>query len=117
MTDPKQLQAIVQSASPDLELAFKPMFGGIMVYAGGKPFASLSDVGLALKLTGAAREDLLALPGAAALRYEPDAPVSKTYVVVPAQMLTQPDVLRGWIGRSAAAAPTPAKRAAKPRKG
>jgi TfoX/Sxy family transcriptional regulator of competence genes len=110
MTDPKQLQAIMQAAVPDLELAFKPMFGGIMAYAGGKPFASLSDIGLALKLAGSAREELLALPGAAPLRYEPDAPVSKTYVVVPAAMLTQPDVLRGWLARSANGAPAPARR-------
>jgi TfoX/Sxy family transcriptional regulator of competence genes len=78
------------------------MFGGVMSYAGGKVFASLSDVGLALKLHGADREALLALKGAKPLRYEPDAPASKSYVVIPDDLLTDRDVLRGWIRRSVA---------------
>ena len=44
--DPKALQAILEKAAPpDMELAFRPMFGGIIGYATGKVFASLSDVG------------------------------------------------------------------------
>jgi TfoX/Sxy family transcriptional regulator of competence genes len=78
------------------------MFGGVMSYAGGKVFASLSDVGLALKLHGADREALLALEGAKPLRYEPDAPASKSYVVIPDDLLTDRDVLGGWIRRSVA---------------
>jgi TfoX/Sxy family transcriptional regulator of competence genes len=78
--DPKLLQVICTKASPpDLELSFRPMFGGIMGYASGKVFASLSDVGLALKLTGADREALLAIPGSKPLQYEPDQPPSKSY--------------------------------------
>jgi hypothetical protein len=70
--DPKQLQALLaRAAPPDLDLAFRPMFGGVMGYAEGKPFASLSDVGLALKASGADHAALLALPGAAPLRYAP----------------------------------------------
>ncbi|MFC0502382.1 hypothetical protein [Asaia krungthepensis] len=37
-------------AAPDL--SFRPMFGGIMGYAGGRVFASLSNIGLALKMNG-----------------------------------------------------------------
>lgn len=45
--DPKALQGILTDAAPpDLDIAFRPMFGGIFAYADGKPFASLSDVGL-----------------------------------------------------------------------
>jgi TfoX/Sxy family transcriptional regulator of competence genes len=110
--DPKRLQAVLQQAAPpDLPLLFRPMFGGIMGYAGGKPFASLSNVGLALKLGGADHAALLAQPGAAALRYEPDQPASKSYVVVPDAMLSDPALLRPWIARSAANLP-----AAKPRR-
>jgi TfoX/Sxy family transcriptional regulator of competence genes len=106
--DPRTLQAILAAAAPpDLDLAFRSMFGGIMGYADGKPFASLSDVGLALKLAGADREALLATAGAAALRYAPDQPPSKSYVVVPEAMLSEPDPLRAWIIR-AAATPAPA---------
>ena len=100
--DPKQLQAVVQqAASPDLPLAFRPMFGGIMAYADDKPFASLSNVGLALKLSGTDHAKLLAQEGAAALRYHPDQPASKSYVLVPDVMLSDPALLRHWITLSA----------------
>jgi len=100
MQDPKALQSIMQQAAPDLELAFKPMFGGILAYVAGKPCASLSDVGLALKLAGPAQEELLAMAGAERLRYAPDQPASKTYIVVPPALLADPGQLRAWIGRS-----------------
>ena len=102
MHDPKQLQAVMQSAAADLELAFRPMFGGIMAYATGRAFASLSDMGLALKLAEPHRSELLAVEGAAALRYAADQPPSKTYVVVPDAMLAAPERLRSWIDRSIA---------------
>nr|WP_275690686.1 TfoX/Sxy family protein [Gluconacetobacter azotocaptans] len=86
-------------------LSFRPMFGGIMGYADGRPVASLSNVGLALKLAGADRVEMLALPGAAPLRYEPDAPPSKSYVVLPGALLADAHGLRGWIARAAAGLP------------
>jgi TfoX/Sxy family transcriptional regulator of competence genes len=99
--DPKALQSVCAAAAPpDLELTFKPMFGGIMAYAGGKVFASLSDVGLALKLAGKDRDDLLAAPGAEPLQYEPSQPPSKSYVVVPEPLLSDALALRPWIVRS-----------------
>ena len=109
--DPKALQAILSDAAPpDLALVFKPMFGGILAYAHGKPLASLSDVGLALKASGALNAEFLAAPGAMALRYEPDAPASKTYVVVPDGMLSDRAALRAWVVKAAAGvAATPAK--------
>lgn len=73
-----------------------------MGYAEGKPFASLSNVGLALKLSGGDHAEMLALEGAAALRYEPDQPASKSYVVVPGPMLSDRSRLRSWIARSVA---------------
>jgi TfoX/Sxy family transcriptional regulator of competence genes len=110
--DPKALQAIFAAAAPpDLELVFKPMFGGILAYAYGKPLASLSDVGLAVKASGALNAEFLATPGAVALRYEPDAPASKTYVVVPEGMLKDREALRAWIVKAAAGlAAAPAKK-------
>ncbi len=106
------LQAILtKAAPPDLELSFRPMFGGIMGYVDAKVFASLSDVGLALKLAGADREALLAEPGARPLQYEPDQPPSRSYVAVPDAMLSDPDSLRRWIVRSAAGLPSPRKAA------
>ena len=103
--DPRMLQAILQrSAPPDLPLAFRSMFGGIMGYANGRPFASLSNVGLALKLSGSDHAELLAVPGAIPLRYEPDQPASKSYIVVPVDLLADQGLLRLWIVRSAATA-------------
>jgi len=101
--DPKSLQAICEAAAPpDLALRFRPMFGGIMGYAEDKPFVSLSDIGLALKLAGADREALLALPGAKPLQYAPDQPPSKSYVVVPDSMLADTAALRIWMARGVA---------------
>jgi TfoX/Sxy family transcriptional regulator of competence genes len=101
--DPKELQAVMAAASPpDLELGFRPMFGGIMGYAAGQAFASLSNVGLALKMTGADHAALSEVPDVKPLRYEPDDPPSKTYLLLPDTMLSDPDSLRSWIARSAA---------------
>ena len=101
--DPKQLQAVVEAASPpDLELGFRPMFGGIFGYAAGQAFASLSNVGLALKMTGADHAALSEVPDVKPLRYEPGDPPSKSYLLLPDAMLSDPDGLRSWIARSAA---------------
>jgi TfoX/Sxy family transcriptional regulator of competence genes len=100
--DPKALKALMEAASPDLDLAFRPMFGGIFGYAAGQAFASLSNVGLALKMTGADHAALSAVQGVVPLRYEPDDPPSKSYLLLPDSMLSDPDSLRLWITRSAA---------------
>lgn len=114
--DPKTLQAALQRAAPpDLDLAFRPMFGGIMAYADGKAFASLSDVGLALKLSGDDYTELLATPGARALQYTSSMPPSKSYVVVPDAWLGDRETLRPWIVRGAANL-KPAQKTHRPRK-
>ena len=115
--DPKALEILFRAAAPpDLELLFRPMFGGIMAYASGKPLASLSNVGLALKAPPALMAEFLAAPGAVPLRYEPDAPPSKSYVVVPPAMLADGEALRGWIVKAVAAlAAAPAKPARRKR--
>ncbi|HEY1632804.1 MAG TPA: TfoX/Sxy family protein [Rhizomicrobium sp.] len=99
---PADLRKAMEAAAPgEIDLRFKPMFGGIGAYADGRMFASLSDAGLALKLGDAAHAELLKLKGAKPLQYEPGAPVSKTYVVVPDAMLADRRALRGWIEKSA----------------
>src|ERR1019366_258427 len=102
--DPKHLQSVFQRAAPpELEVRFKPMFGGILAYVFDKPCGALFDGGLGLKFPGAAvRAELLAVPGARPLRYAADQPVSKTYVTVPDPMLDDPKTLGVWIARSAA---------------
>ena len=89
-----------EATAPDAALRFRAMFGGATAYADDRPFASLSNVGLALKLAPADRDALLALPGAARLQYEPGAPVSRQYVVVPPALAADPDALAPWLRRS-----------------
>jgi len=109
---PADLEARMRAAAPDVELSFRKMFGGIMGYAAGVVFASLSDVGLALKLAGADRDRALALPGAMPLRYEPDAPPSKSYVVLPPAIVGDDAALHDWIVTSVRSLrPKAAKRA------
>lgn len=102
---PEKLRMIVERAvSPELELLFRPMFGGIGVYSRGRIFCSLSDAGLALKLSGDEHAALLRVKGAKPLQYDASMPPSKSYVVVPAHMLSNRRVLGAWIGKSAASA-------------
>jgi TfoX/Sxy family transcriptional regulator of competence genes len=112
--DPPRLQRIlVDAAPPDFELSFRPMFGGILAYLEGGAFASLSNVGLALKAPPPLFAAFLETPGAAALRYAPSDPPSKSYVLVPETMLADRDALREWIERAAKArkaAPTARRR-------
>ena len=92
----------------------RPMFGGIGVYANDRMCVSLSDIGLAVKLSGEAHAALLKLKGAKPLQYEPSMPPSKTYVVVPAPMLSDAKALGRWLALSAEqASAAPAKKARK----
>ena len=112
---PADLQKTMQGAAPaNVDWRYKPMFGGVGVYANDRMCVSLSDVGLAVKLAGEAHAELLKCKGAKALQYEPSMPPSKTYVVVPDTMLKDARELGRWLALSAAqAAAAPAK---KPRK-
>jgi TfoX/Sxy family transcriptional regulator of competence genes len=100
---PAELQKKMEAAMPaDVVWRFRPMFGGIGAYANDRMCVSLSDVGLAVKLVGEAHAELLQLKGAKPLQYEPGAPVSKTYVVVPDAMLGDRRKLGHWLALAAA---------------
>ena len=87
-------------AAPEREIAFRPMFGGVCAYVEGRVFASLSNVGLALKLSPSEQTELLVVPEAARLRYEPDAPESKQYIVVPGALREDADGFARWVAKS-----------------
>jgi hypothetical protein len=72
-----------------------------MGYAGGRAFASLSNLGLALKMSGADHSALSEVPDVKPLRYEPDDPLSKSYLLLPDAMLSDPESSRSWVARSA----------------
>jgi len=102
--EPKVLQEHIEAAlsqsSTDAHITFRPMFGGILGYCDGRPFVSLSNVGLAFKLSAKDQEELLSQSGADRLRYEPSDPPSKQYIVVPERFLRDQATLAGWMERS-----------------
>jgi len=113
-------RALLQGAFADLptrELAFKAMFGGACAYVNGRVFASLSNAGLALKIDGETARTWLD-KGGAWLQYEPDAPISKSYVLVPSDVTRDESALSAWVEKSLThvlALPAPKPRAKKRR--
>ena len=81
-----------------------------MIYSSGRPFASLAEQGLALKLNESDRKALLQEPGAEPLCHDGEAP-SKQYVVVPVHIIEDAEQLGMWLERSASfVAGLPAKK-------
>ena len=115
--DPKELRDAFERAAPEgFQLTYRAMFGGFMAYADGRPLASLSNVGIGLKCSPEDRDELLMDHDAGMLQYEPDAPLSKTYVALPDALVADEAALSDWIGRAAmfvASAPLKAKRSRK----
>ena len=106
-------QLVAAAESFALELEFKPMFGGVCAYVESRVFASLSNVGLALKLSPAAQMELLKLEAAKRLQYETDSTPSKQYIVVPPEVWTDQRDLAVWLKQSVdfvTAQPTPRPR-------
>lgn len=82
------------------EITFRSMFGGVGVYHNGRIFSTLSDVGLALKFGPTTVAELLKVPEAKLLRYDPSAPESKSYVVVPLTIQFELDEFSHWVRKS-----------------
>ena len=93
-------QLVAAAESFALEMEFKPMFGGVCAYVESRVFASLSNVGLALKLSPAAQMELLKLGEAKRLQYETDSTPSKQYIVVPPEVWTDKRDLAVWLKQS-----------------
>ena len=85
----QSLRSLVARSLPDAgmnaRLDFKHFFGGAAAYVDGRIFATLSRLGLALKLPEDTRSALLN-DGAKPLQYFPKAPIKKDYVVLPEGM-------------------------------
>ena len=93
-------QLVAAATNFGVELEFKPMFGGAGAYVRSRIFASLSNVGLALKLAPPAQTELLKMEGAKRLQYEDDSPPSKQYIVVPPEVWTDERELAVWLKQS-----------------
>lgn len=113
MTDPAATRLADRLADLEPLLQFpyttKAMFGGIMVYADGRPVASLSDVGFGLKASNPTfHAELLALSGALRLRYGPNQPGSRSYVVIPDTIVDDDHHIADLLNSAALAARTSA---------
>jgi TfoX/Sxy family transcriptional regulator of competence genes len=96
--DPKELQRMIRAAAPvEMELSFKPMFGGIVTYTNGQPLAWLCKAGLALKVGVSAHDEFSVLYGDKPLQYG----LGRKYVVLPDAMLSDRETLQAWIIRTA----------------
>lgn len=103
MNDPKELRARIERIEPEgYQITYRAMFGGFMMYADGRPLASLSDVGIGLKAAPDERDELLSRYDAGMLQYEPDAPLSKTYVQLPDSIVADETLLADYLARAAA---------------
>ena len=81
------------------QIESKHFFSGAAAYANGRIFMTLTSVGLALKLPPEARE-LLVGSGATLLRYFPQGPIKKDYVVLPPTLADDDEALTPWIRES-----------------
>ncbi len=93
-------------------LEIKHFFGGAAAYADGRICITLTNVGLAMKLSEADRA-AARKAGGRALRYFPNGPIKKDYVVLPRKIRDDTRSLRAWARKSIAYAvtlPKPKKR-------
>lgn len=84
----------------DIDFQVKPFFGGAAAYVKGHICLTLTNVGLAVKLSAVDRQELLQVNGARQLQYFPNAPIKKEYVVLPDDMVNDSHTLRQWVIKS-----------------
>jgi TfoX/Sxy family transcriptional regulator of competence genes len=93
------LAPVARTLPPEVEFEVKHFFSGAAAYANGRICITLTTVGLALKLPEAARAKLKKA-GARSLRYFPDGPIKKDYVVVPRSYREDRRKLATWARKS-----------------
>ena len=81
----------------NIRLECKHFFSGAALYANGRICISLTPVGFAIKLPEESRSALLKQKGTKPLRYFPEGPIKKDYVVLPKAILNDAKVLRQWV--------------------
>ena len=93
------LAGTVAALPPGVTVEVKRFFGGAAAYAEGRICITLTPAGLALKLPEDGRARLLG-EGGGALRYFPNAPIKKQYVVAPGDLADDADRLGFWARQS-----------------
>ena len=92
------------------KIEVKHFFSGAAIFVNGNICISLTPVGLALKLPERSRKTLLKRKGTKPLRYFPNGPMKKDYVVLPQTMVKDRRTLHRWLAISIAHAPITKKR-------
>ena len=96
-----ELKSLFQKAElagiDNIKLGFEHFFSGAAVYANGKICATLSPVGFALKLSKPDIDSLLESKENKRLRYFPNSPIKKDYVVISDNILNNAELLSSWI--------------------
>lgn len=110
--DPAALLARLEYIGQALPFAVttRPMMGGHVGYADGRPFVSLSTGGFGIKLLPADQERLLARPGSRRQQHGPDEPPSRSYVAIGPADLDDDEVLVEWLLIAARRVPAPKRR-------
>ncbi len=97
----EQLTNLLKKTTPAKNKGVKPeckhFFSGAAVYANGRICISLTPAGFAIKLPEESRNALLKQKGVKRLRYFPNGPIKKDYVVLPKTMLKDLRTLRHWV--------------------
>lgn len=112
------LRQVTEELAPGITLEIRHFFGGAAAFADGRICISLTPAGLAMKLPLHHRTELMEF-GAQPLRYFPNAPVKKQYVVVPPEIHKDEGQLTSWALKSIEHVLTlpPPKRRSRPRPG
>ena len=93
------LAGTVAALPPGVTVEVKRFFGGAAAYAEGRICITLTPAGLALKLPEDGRAQLLG-EGGGALRYFPNGPIKKQYVVAPDDLADDGGRLGFWARQS-----------------
>jgi len=96
-----KLTALIDKATSgtfkNISLECKHFFSGAALYANGKICISLTSVGFAIKLPEESRNALLKQKGTKPLRYFPEGPIKKDYVILSKTILNDVKILRHWV--------------------
>lgn len=97
------LRSLLAAATSGLDrriaIECKHFFSGAAAYANGRIFMTLTSVGVALKLPQESQAELIRR-GARPLRYFPQGPIKKDYVIVPDGIARDADILAPWVVKS-----------------
>ena len=94
----EQLTVLMKEATSgrfkEIKLECKHFFSGAALYANSHICISLTPVGFAIKLPEESRNALLKQKGTKLLRYFPESPIKKDYIILPKAILNDTKVFR-----------------------